>query len=371
MLLHINGEEREFPDGLTVAGLVGQLGMKPDRVAVELNLAIVPRTAWDGTMLKSGDKLEVVHFVGGGSGSGIGQDLETQTVTHPSHARPTPEPWRCATCSATGNGAYCAACGEKRPSPHDFSLHHFFTHALGEFFHFDSKIFRTLRLLFTRPGFLAAEYTRGCRKPYLHPFQVFFVANLLYFLLQPIIGWSGLRTWLYVQTHMMPYSGLASRMVADRILAKGTTLKEFTAAFDHVVDVQARTLVVVMVPLLALLLALVQWRRRRFFGEHMVFALHFIAFWLIGMFVLLYGGSVVVLKWLAHRGIHYPDYQVDAFLFPLTRLLQAIYLYVAFRVFYRDSILAAALKAAGVAYLLIYIMQLYRFILFLAALWTS
>jgi hypothetical protein len=126
-----------------------------------------------------------------------------------------------------------------------------------------------------------------------------------------------------------------------------------------------------MVPLLALLLALVQWRKHRFFGEHMVFALHLTAFWLIGMFVLLYGGSVVVLKWLAHRGIHYPDYQVDSFLFPVTRALQAIYLYAAFRVFYRDSVLAAALKAAGVAYLLLYIMQLYRFILFLVALWTA
>jgi hypothetical protein len=266
---------------------------------------------------------------------------------------------------------YCPDCGEKRPSHHDLSLHHFFTHALGEFFHFDSKIFRTFRLLFTRPGVLAAEYIRGCRKPYLHPFQVFFVANLIYFFLQPIIGWSGLRTWLYVQMHMMPYSKLATRMVANRILAKGMSLKDFTAAFDHVVDVQARTLVIVMVPLLALLLALVQWRKRRFFGEHLAFALHFIAFWLIGMFVLLYGGSVIVLKWLGQYGIHFPDTKVDAFLFPVTRAIQAIYLYLAFRVFYRDSILAAALKAAGVAYLLIYIMQLYRFILFLAALYTA
>jgi thiamine biosynthesis protein ThiS len=67
MLLHINGEQREFPEGLTVAALVAQLGMKPDRVAVELNLEIVPRTQWDATALKNGDKLEVVHFVGGGS----------------------------------------------------------------------------------------------------------------------------------------------------------------------------------------------------------------------------------------------------------------------------------------------------------------
>ena len=67
MLLHINGESREFPNGLTVAALVGQLGMKPDRVAVELNLEIVSRTKWEATVLKDGDKLEVVHFVGGGS----------------------------------------------------------------------------------------------------------------------------------------------------------------------------------------------------------------------------------------------------------------------------------------------------------------
>lgn len=67
MLLHINGGQREFTDGLTVAALVAQLGMKQDRVAVELNLEIVQRANWDTTILKEGDKLEVVHFVGGGS----------------------------------------------------------------------------------------------------------------------------------------------------------------------------------------------------------------------------------------------------------------------------------------------------------------
>jgi sulfur carrier protein len=67
MLLHLNGESREFPDGLTVAALIGRLGMKPDRVAVELNLEILPRSQWEATALKAGDKLEVVHFVGGGA----------------------------------------------------------------------------------------------------------------------------------------------------------------------------------------------------------------------------------------------------------------------------------------------------------------
>ena len=66
MTLQLNGEPREFPDGLTVAALVEHLGMKADRVAVELNLEIVPRPNWAATNLKEGDKLEIVHFVGGG-----------------------------------------------------------------------------------------------------------------------------------------------------------------------------------------------------------------------------------------------------------------------------------------------------------------
>ena len=66
MRLILNGEERSF-DAADVAALVAQLGIKPDRVAVELNRNIVPRTAWADTLLREGDRLEVVHFVGGGS----------------------------------------------------------------------------------------------------------------------------------------------------------------------------------------------------------------------------------------------------------------------------------------------------------------
>jgi thiamine biosynthesis protein ThiS len=67
MKLRINGEDREFPVGLSLQGLLEQLGMKADRVAVEVNRNIVPRDQWADTMLSEGDRLEIVHFVGGGS----------------------------------------------------------------------------------------------------------------------------------------------------------------------------------------------------------------------------------------------------------------------------------------------------------------
>jgi sulfur carrier protein len=70
MNLSINGEDRAFPDPttpFTLAALVEIMGMKSDRVAIELNLEIAPRNRWPETILKNGDRLEIVHFVGGGS----------------------------------------------------------------------------------------------------------------------------------------------------------------------------------------------------------------------------------------------------------------------------------------------------------------
>jgi thiazole synthase len=66
MKLTINGNDREFNSPLTLASLFEKLEMKQDRVAVELNHEIVRRESWGETKLSEGDKLEIVHFVGGG-----------------------------------------------------------------------------------------------------------------------------------------------------------------------------------------------------------------------------------------------------------------------------------------------------------------
>jgi thiamine biosynthesis protein ThiS len=66
MKLQINGVAQEFESPLTVSILIERLGMKSDRVAVELNRNIAPREQWPTIQLAEGDQLEIVHFVGGG-----------------------------------------------------------------------------------------------------------------------------------------------------------------------------------------------------------------------------------------------------------------------------------------------------------------
>ena len=64
--LIVNGDARSFEGVGDVAGLVANLGLDSRKVAVELNLAIVPRSAYATTPVAEGDRIEIVHFIGGG-----------------------------------------------------------------------------------------------------------------------------------------------------------------------------------------------------------------------------------------------------------------------------------------------------------------
>lgn len=65
--IKLNGEAQEVSEGTTLLGLVEQLALAPERLAVELNQEVVRRADWPAVVLSDGDRVEIVHFVGGGS----------------------------------------------------------------------------------------------------------------------------------------------------------------------------------------------------------------------------------------------------------------------------------------------------------------
>lgn len=66
--VQVNGEFREVPEKITLGELVRELALAPERLAIELNREVVRRAAWTETEMREGDTVEIVHFVGGGSG---------------------------------------------------------------------------------------------------------------------------------------------------------------------------------------------------------------------------------------------------------------------------------------------------------------
>ena len=64
--IHVNGDLRLVTVGISLADMLGELGLDPRKVAVERNLEIVPRGTFGDMFVEEGDRLEIVHFVGGG-----------------------------------------------------------------------------------------------------------------------------------------------------------------------------------------------------------------------------------------------------------------------------------------------------------------
>ena len=66
MKIYLNGEAREVPENCTAAQLVDNLGLAGKRIAMEVNLEIIPRSGYDSHTLQAEDKVEIVHAIGGG-----------------------------------------------------------------------------------------------------------------------------------------------------------------------------------------------------------------------------------------------------------------------------------------------------------------
>jgi len=125
------------------------------------------------------------------------------------------------------------------------------------------------------------------------------------------------------------------------------------------------------VPMYAALIALLQWRKKQFFGQHLVFSLHFCAFWLTALFVGLYGGTSLVYRIAARRGVHLGLLRSDDFLFLIVMAILATYTVIAFRAVYRDSIIMAVFKSVVMVWALHYVLAGYRFVLFLIAFYSA
>ena len=67
MRIQVNGEPREVDENLSLPELIASLSLKPEQIAIELNQRVVRRSEWPAITLRVDDKLEIVHFVGGGS----------------------------------------------------------------------------------------------------------------------------------------------------------------------------------------------------------------------------------------------------------------------------------------------------------------
>jgi hypothetical protein len=138
----------------------------------------------------------------------------------------------------------------------------------------DGRLLRTFRRLVNQPGALTLAYVQGQRVPYIGPFQLFIIANVLFVALQTLIGVNIFSSPLDSHLQRQDWSDLAQTLVARHIETSQTSLEQFAPHFDRAVAVYAKWLIILMVLPFALLLPVLFYRERQAFVTHAVFALH-------------------------------------------------------------------------------------------------
>jgi len=180
----------------------------------------------------------------------------------------------CPSCGATVAGEFCGACGERRLRSEHFSMRHFVREVWGEVFDLDSRAARSVRLLFTRPGFLTLEALRGRRRPYVGALKMYLAVFAVVTVLSPL---------LTAETEQRAqkadaFTAQFSRLVHTIAVHSGRSDADARQAFTSVA-VQHEGWLAILIPLLfAVFLFALFRRRRRWFGEHLMFATHFATF---------------------------------------------------------------------------------------------
>lgn len=253
----------------------------------------------------------------------------------------------CRNCDHHFRGRYCNLCGEKVVEPGDFRLGRILSQAFGSITNLDSKLFRTLKLLFFRPGQLSVCYVEGLRVPYMKPFQLFVIANLVFFIfLSETDLFRTPARWFFQED----FDGIrVLGQVREIMAARELSIEEVSLLYDRRSSNLAKGLIIILLPFVGLVGGLLQLRRGIPFGKHVVFATHFFTFLLL-LCVLL--GETLMLLPIEHMSRWW-------FNIPVVGLL-VVYYAVGTHAFYCNRWPAAILKGVTATVLILLLIQVYR-----------
>ncbi|HEX6185328.1 MAG TPA: DUF3667 domain-containing protein [Pyrinomonadaceae bacterium] len=241
----------------------------------------------------------------------------------------------CPECGEALTGDFCHRCGEKRPEARDLSVRHFFGETAKELTNLDSKLFRTLRALLFRPGFLTNEWVAGRRLRYLKPLNL-------------CLGIFAISLFAYTASKQVTMYDVGHIVREERKLAEQWKLRG-GSAYERLFAYAARRrnvspeslyepinlkwqrnvslLQPVQILLLAVLLYLVYFFSGRYFVEHLIFAMHFLSF----------AALTTTMMWPVYYFLGMQVTEANMFVSLSKFAVDILYLFLALRAVYRGQ----------------------------------
>jgi len=261
----------------------------------------------------------------------------------------------CPSCSSIITGRFCSTCGEKKITHKDFTIKHFLEQSIEGLTHFDGKFFRSIKILFLKPGLLTIYFEEGKRVFYMKPLQLFIVCNLIFFLLVS----SSNIFMIPLGNYYTNYEEYGFSQIIDQKVGTRTRFPAFAEIFNEKIVSQSKAFIILFIPFLALLFSLLFFKKNKFFSVHLVFATHFFSFLLL-LFTLFHYIIEVPVQYFMK------DYskQFDNFASIFNISIFALYFILAAKRYYKSHIAWIILSAILLTGFFMLLLTAYRIFLF-------
>jgi|GEM_PF-2240108 len=290
-------------------------------------------------------------------------------MLEPSRPNAPESSWTCPSCGLTATTHYCGNCGERNIAGivsigGDKA-------AADPKRSFLTRLRASLRALVSPPGQLTADWIRGRRVGYLAPLALFLWINVAFFFIQSASG-LGILTWpLRVHLSDDSISWLTTWLLARRHPDMTVPTDAYANVFNALESVNAKSLVIVMVPAFAGDLGVLVLDRRHGFKDSFTFAAHFFAFSLIWLCAL-FPTAAIALSLITVSGIPLPsNHSMDLAVTCLEGAVLAWYLYVALDTVFGLSKLRRAITVLALVAALYVILIAYHVVVFAVTLYST
>lgn len=238
----------------------------------------------------------------------------------------------CPSCGARLKGKFCHKCGEKKVKVKDFAIHRYSRQMFSHATHLDFKVLTTLGILISKPGQLSVEFMEGRRINRMKPLQLLLLLNLVFFFFYKStdVFAPQLKYVLQSRTVLMDGSLLKERLafVQEK---KQLGFDETVLLMDIKITQNAKAFLYLFVPVLALFLQPLYFRRYRYYICQLIFATHWFAFLLVFFGIIL----PVFMIFFHLKGIP---------LLTMALILLMPYTFLALKRFYRENVGWTAVK---------------------------
>jgi hypothetical protein len=258
----------------------------------------------------------------------------------------------CLNCGAIVEEKFCPQCGQENIETHE----NFFSmvgHFVSDYLHFDSKFFRSLIPLFTKPGFLSMEYWEGRRVRYIHPLRLFFFIAIIFMIVTSLF-YNKYGDTIKEQTIISTSPKYDEKTLSDMPQAERQQVNadkeleaEQIARFHHGIDLLFKIMNYVtffFLPLYALVFKLLYIRRKSFYVDHLIYTVHLQSF------------AYLLFALLALLPLIF-NIPID-FIVPTVFLAVFIYIIISLRAIYRQGWFKTILKALLATFSLVFVTTL-------------